>query len=104
MAWFTSPKLGAPPMNQPPLGKRNPSPNAVFTGEVAVPRDSGLANASLTPSPPPSVTALASSGVDAAKKAAERQRKRAAAGVTLLSAKPPAGATANLQAKSLIGY
>jgi hypothetical protein len=62
--------------------------------------------ADTTPAPvtPPDTTALASSNIGGAKTAAERQRKRAAAGSSLVSATPQSGGPgASLAPRTLIG-
>jgi hypothetical protein len=73
-------------------------------GEPAAPEPvATAAPVPLAPAPPPSTTLDASNAVASAKLAAERQRKRAAGGSPLVSAKP-AGPKAILQPKQLVGY
>lgn len=86
-------------------GQRQPGPDAVLSGETAVPRGTApvTTDTTNTPAPPPSATATASTATDAAKKAADRQKKRAAGGSPLAVGTPP-GPRAVLQPQTLLGY
>lgn len=94
---FIGGKIGLPGFKP---GQRWASPTEPAAAPVPAPAPTLGA---LTPTPPPSATAAASSATLDAQKAAERARKRAAAGVTLLSGKPAPGATPNLRPVTLLG-
>lgn len=84
----------------------NKTPNQMIAAQQAKNAASAQATAdATTPAPPPSTSALASSGVASARTAADRQRKRAAAGSTLASGGigKGSGATARLAPRTLIG-
>lgn len=67
--------------------------------DKAVPRGTG----GMTPTPPPGANETLSTSTSGAQSAAERQRKRAAAGLTLLHGGLRQGPKANLRVASLIG-
>lgn len=105
MAFFSGGTIGAPrdPSKRggaDGTGRKNVN-NAPIIG-TAVPR--GQATSDLTPAPPPSTLAASSDAYGAARGAADKQRKRAAAGSTLVGGVgKPGGPTALLQPKTLLG-
>jgi hypothetical protein len=82
-------------------GRKNVN-NAPFIG-TAITREEYAKRQAAGPTPPPSVSEASSNAVGGAKSAAERQRKRAAAGDALLSGPSAPGPTARLTPKTLVG-
>ena len=95
----TSTKVG-----QPGEGKRNPSDDAVYTGEKATTR-SEYAASQATADAPTSTAELASANTTSAYAAGERARKRAAAGGSVLTGaqKGMAGPKGSATPKTLLG-
>lgn len=85
-------------------GTRTPPPGAEYTGDKAVRRED-LAASQLAGTNPPDAALLASSNVASARTAGERQRKRAAAGGSLLTGaqKGQPGPGGGFAPKTLLG-
>lgn len=83
------------------LGRRNVN-NAPIIGEAVTRQE--YAKRQAAKDAPPSTLESLSAAQGGAKSAAERQRKRAAAGSTLTSKSNIGAPTAKLQPKTLLGY
>jgi len=83
------------------LGRKNVN-NAPIIGEAVTRQE--YAKREAEKNAPPSTLAALSAAQGGAKSAAERQRKRAAAGSTLASKSNITAPTASLQPKTLLGY
>jgi hypothetical protein len=107
MAFFGNGTLGNPDRSQwtaggaSGQGRKNVN-NAPIIG-TALTREEYAKKAS-DPGAPPSVTANTSAAVGSAKSAAEKQRKRAAAGSTLVSGSQTSSPTAKLAPTTLLGF
>lgn len=126
MGWFGGNKDEDPAEVDPVTGRRrrsappaagNPgrerSPNAVDTGDTAIPRASdtaiprgteGAPTLGATAPAPPATNLLDSTAVTLAQDAAARQRKRALSGSLLMNPPARSGPPASLHRRALKGY